>query len=191
MKHKNQLLIVLLALLLLLSPKTNFAQVNPYPLTKKTDVEDNYHGTPVKDPYRWLELIEDSTTQTWVQSQNKYTKSYSKKLLGDDYYFDEIRKMGFARYYYHEKKIYPDKYKYEIFTQYEDLYTPAKLFYVDVNKRFPKLILDPRKLREFKGQIVSIDYWSRSTNEKFLVIDVSRSGSDWSELYIYDLEKGE
>ena len=41
-----------------------------YPKAKKVDVVDDYHGTRVADPYRWLENAEDPDTTKWVDAQN-------------------------------------------------------------------------------------------------------------------------
>lgn len=47
-----------------------------YPLSKKVDQQDNYHGTMVADPYRWLEDANSAETKEWVDAQNKLTQSY-------------------------------------------------------------------------------------------------------------------
>lgn len=36
-----------------------------YPTARKDDVVDDYHGTPVADPYRWLEDTEAPDTRAW------------------------------------------------------------------------------------------------------------------------------
>ncbi len=51
------------------------AQIN-YPLTRKVDTVDQYHGTSVADPYRWLEDDNSEETKAWVQEQNKVTFAY-------------------------------------------------------------------------------------------------------------------
>ncbi|MDB5088985.1 MAG: family peptidase, partial [Mucilaginibacter sp.] len=55
-------------------------QMNPktiaYPATKKVDTVNNYFGTEVPDPYRWLEDDRAADTKAWVQAENKVTQAY-------------------------------------------------------------------------------------------------------------------
>lgn len=51
-----------------------------YPTTKKGDVVDNYFGTPVPDPYRWLEDDKSAETAQWVKAQNDFTFAYLSKI---------------------------------------------------------------------------------------------------------------
>src|SRR5690242_5959317 len=51
-----------------------------YPQTNKTDVTDNYHGTIVADPYRWLEDDNSPETKAWVTAQNTVTSAYLNKI---------------------------------------------------------------------------------------------------------------
>src|ERR1700736_93231 len=51
-----------------------------YPKTRKGDVIDDYHGTKVADPYRWLEDDNSAETKAWVQAENKVTFDYLSKL---------------------------------------------------------------------------------------------------------------
>ena len=53
-----------------------------YPITKKdTTVKDNYFGTEVADPYRWLENDTSSQTKAWVTAENEVTQNYLKQIL--------------------------------------------------------------------------------------------------------------
>ncbi|MBD4086096.1 hypothetical protein GUH71_19455, partial [Xanthomonas citri pv. citri] len=61
-------------ILVLLAVQSAFAL--KYPSTKTEDVTDNYHGTTVKDPYRWLENNESPDTKKWIEDENKVTFSY-------------------------------------------------------------------------------------------------------------------
>lgn len=58
---------------------TNNEKMN-YPTTKKGDVVDNYFGTPVPDPYRWLEDDKSAETAQWVKAQNDFTFAYLSKI---------------------------------------------------------------------------------------------------------------
>src|SRR5690349_19561458 len=51
-----------------------------YPQTAKVFQSDNYHGTEVRDPYRWLEDDNAPATKAWVEAQNKVTFAYLEKL---------------------------------------------------------------------------------------------------------------
>ncbi|HEV3250698.1 MAG TPA: hypothetical protein VGZ71_07080, partial [Puia sp.] len=51
-----------------------------YPLTEKTNQADDYHGTKVPDPYRWLENDTSAETKAWVQQENKLTFGYLGKI---------------------------------------------------------------------------------------------------------------
>jgi prolyl oligopeptidase len=51
-----------------------------YPKTSRGDVVDNYHGTRVADPYRWLEQLDSTQTAQWVEAQNKISRPYLEVL---------------------------------------------------------------------------------------------------------------
>ena len=51
-----------------------------YPATKKVDQTDDYHGTKVADPYRWLEDLDSDETQAWVEAENKVTFAYLAQI---------------------------------------------------------------------------------------------------------------
>ena len=47
-----------------------------YPEARTVDAVDDYHGTRVEDPYRWLEPSEHPEVQAWVEAQNAVTREY-------------------------------------------------------------------------------------------------------------------
>ncbi|HEX5134379.1 MAG TPA: hypothetical protein VFW81_03205, partial [Thermoanaerobaculia bacterium] len=73
---------VLLILLALGRPGTAAAQAPTYPATRRDDVVDDYFGTKVPDPYRWLEQLESPDTVDWVKAQSKLTSRYLGSLPG-------------------------------------------------------------------------------------------------------------
>src|ERR1035437_5391608 len=48
-----------------------------YPVAKKTDQIDDYFGTKISDPYRWLENTQSAETKEWIKAENKLTQYYS------------------------------------------------------------------------------------------------------------------
>ncbi len=65
---------------LILSAIAREAQKFEYPVTRKVDHMDDYHGTKVPDPYRWLEDDRAAETEKWVEAQNKVTFAYLEKI---------------------------------------------------------------------------------------------------------------
>ena len=58
---------------------TNSEPMN-YPSTKKGEVVDTYFGTPMPDPYRWLEDDKSAETAEWVKKQNEFTFAYLSQI---------------------------------------------------------------------------------------------------------------
>src|SRR2546423_13632683 len=51
-----------------------------YPVAHKGEVVDDYHGTKVADPYRWLEDLDSAETKAWVEAENKLTFDYLNQI---------------------------------------------------------------------------------------------------------------
>ncbi|MEO8112695.1 MAG: S9 family peptidase, partial [Ginsengibacter sp.] len=66
---------ILYFLMIMIITTNTFAQIK-YPDTKKVKQEDDYFGTIVADPYRWLEDDNSEATKDWVQAENKVTEKY-------------------------------------------------------------------------------------------------------------------
>src|SRR6185295_14107827 len=56
------------------------AQKPAYPPTQKGDVVDDYFGTKVPDPYRWMEDLDSKPVADWVAAQNAVTFRYLDQL---------------------------------------------------------------------------------------------------------------
>ena len=55
-------------------------QTIAYPPARKGDVVDDYHGTKVADPYRWLEDVDSPDTRAWVEAENRVTFAYLEQI---------------------------------------------------------------------------------------------------------------
>src|SRR5262245_12105237 len=67
-----------LSILVLFAPSL-LAKGFSYPNTRRTDQTDDYHGTQVADPYRWLEDSDSPEVKSWIDSENAVTRAYIDK----------------------------------------------------------------------------------------------------------------
>src|ERR1700747_1195986 len=64
-----------------------------YPDTKKIDVVDDYFGTKVADPYRWMESLDSPDVAAWVAAQNRVTSDYLARLPLREHFKQRITEL--------------------------------------------------------------------------------------------------
>ncbi len=70
-----------------------------YPTSKVVSQVDDYHGTKVDDPFRWLEDVDAQDTKTWVSEQNRLTFDYLASIPARERFKDRLTKLwNFERY---------------------------------------------------------------------------------------------
>lgn len=159
-----------------------------YPDTPKSDVTDDYHGTPVSDPYRWLEETEDADdpqVKAWTEAQNQLTRNYLNQIPALDKIkarltelwnfpkYETIRKAG-GKYY---------------FTKNDGLQNQAVLYVQDSLEADAHPLLDPNKLSN-DGTVALMEQ-TYSPDGSILAYNLAASGSDWQEIHILDTTSGE
>src|SRR5690349_18390071 len=113
-----------------------------YPRTRHTEQKDNYHGTIVADPFRWLEDDTSPQTKAWVDAENKVTFGYLEKLPERKALKDRLTKLwNFERYGvpFKEGRRY-------FFTKNDGLQNQSVLYTAESLSDPPRLLLDPNKL---------------------------------------------
>lgn len=155
-----------------------------YPIAQKDSVVDDYYGVKVADPYRWLENDTSAATLEWVEQQRKVTDAYLSSLPGRD----EIRSKITALMDY-EKIGAPSMKngKYYYFRN-SGLQNQSVLYCSSSADDEGKVLLDPNTLSE--DGTVALQGVSVSEDGKYLAYTISRSGSDWVEIYVKDIESG-
>ena len=166
--------------LLLLIPFYVEAQIK-YPETKKLDTKDDYHGTMVADPYRWLEDDNSTETKEWVIAQNELTNQYLSAIP----YRDEIKKR-FEELWDFQKYTAPYKHgAYYYFAKNDGLQNQYVYYRVKNLKDEPELFFDPNKLSDDGTAALSVMNFSK--NAKYMAYSISQSGSDWQTGFIMDV----
>ena len=156
-----------------------------YPKAEKVDTVDVYFGTEVADPYRWLENDTSAAMAAWVEAENKVTNEYlaqipfRKQLLERLTNLANYEKIG-APFKKHGKYY---------FYKNDGLQNQSVLYVQDSLEGEPRVFLDPNKLSD--DGTVALTGLSFSHDGKYAAYTISRSGSDWTEIYVLDTVTGQ
>ena len=154
------------------------------PVTAKTHVVENYHGTAVADPYRWLEDDNSAETKAWVAAQNKVTFAYLNAIPGRDAIKARLTKLwNFERYGVPFKE--GGRYFY---SRNDGLQNQSVFYTVDSLDAAPRVLLDPNTLSA--DGTVALAGLSISDDGNLLAYGTSASGSDWEEWHVRDVRTG-
>src|SRR4051794_9460146 len=144
-----------------------------YPKTKKVDQVDDYHGTKVADPYRWLEadVRESTEVKDWVDAQNKITNAYLEAIPQRE----AIKKRLTELWNYERYSLPTKKGGLYFYTRNDGLQNQSVLYVADSPKAKPRVLLDPNKWS--KDGTISLGGMSVSPEAKFLAYGKSEGGS--------------
>jgi prolyl oligopeptidase len=156
------------------------AQSLNYPETKKGTQSDNYFGTKIDDPYRWLENDTAMETGEWVKTENAVTQQYLSNIPFRQKIHDRLTEL-----WNYERVSAPDKEgDWYSFYKNDGLQNQSVLFVKKGLNGKAEVLLDPNKLS--KDGTVAIQATAFSKHQKYFAYAVSASGSDWQEIYIMD-----
>lgn len=152
-----------------------------YPVTVKEEVSEEYFGTRVNDPYRWLENDTSAATAAWVEAQNKVTNAYLAQIP-----FREKLKERLTALNDYEKIGTPFKKNgVYYFFKNDGLQNQSVLYRKASLEGEAEVLLDPNSLSD--DGTVALSGISFSKDGKYLAYTISRSGSDWVEIFVMDL----
>ncbi len=153
-----------------------------YPATRKADQVDDYHGTKVADPYRWLEDPDSEETKAWVEAQNEVTFGY----LGEIPVREQI-KQRLTQLWDYEKFGIPFKEGNRYFYFKNDgLQNQSVLYTLTSLDAEPTVLIDPNTLSE--DGTIALSGLSISEDGKLMAYGLSTSGSDWTEWKVREVE---
>ncbi len=152
-----------------------------YPESKKVEVVEDFFGTKVVDPYRWLEDETSPEVKAWVDAQNKLTFEYLDKIP-----YREKLKARLTELFNYPRISAPfrrgDTY---FFTKNNGLQNQSVYYIQKGVNGTPEVFLDPNKFSADGTSTLSA--FSLSKDGKYLAYGMSTGGSDWVEIQVMEV----
>jgi len=157
------------------------AQSITYPVTRKSDVADDYHGTTVADPYRWLEDVDSPETRAWVEAENRVTFAYLEQIPERE----RIRRRLTELWDYPKYGAPFKKGGRYFFFKNSGLQNQSVLFSQSSLTAQAEVLLDPNTLSP--DGTVALSILAFTEDGRTMVYGTSGSGSDWQEFRVRDI----
>ena len=154
-----------------------------YPQTAREDVVDNYFGTEVADPYRWLEDDNSEATAAWVAAQNEVTFDYLHSLPSRDKIKSRLEQL-----WDYPTQSAPTKHgDWYYISRNSGLQNQSVIYRKrDLESAEEEVFLDPNTLSE--DGTVALNTATFSKDGKLFAYSLASAGSDWVEIFVMDAE---
>lgn len=150
---------------------------------KKSDIVEDFHGTKVPDPYRWLEDSTAQDTIDWGKWMSEQSDAYFEQISTREKDRERLTEL-----FNYPKYFVPKKVKNRLFYQKNDgLQNQAVLYMKEGEKE--SVLIDPNILSE-DGTVAMTNY-SFSKDGNYIAYATSTHGSDWQEIHVIDIDSGE
>jgi prolyl oligopeptidase len=185
MRNKLKIVFLMVALALFVSCQKNPPDVEhlqiSYPETKKVDQVDDYFGTSVPDPYRWLEDDTAEDVKAWVDEQNELTFGYLEQIP-----FREKVRQRISDLYNYPKYSSPSRVgEYYLFSKNDGLQNQSVIYIQKGLEGESEVFIDPNELSP--DGTIRIGLLGASYDNKYMAISRSEAGSDWREIRIMEV----
>jgi len=152
-----------------------------YPAAKTVDQSDVYHGTTVKDPYRWLENADNPETLAWVEQQNQLSRDYVKGYTG----YEAMRERLTKLWNYEKYRLPVPRGERYFFVKNDGLQNQSVLYVQTGMKGEPAVVLDPNTWSD--DGTVALSSWTPSMDGSLLAYAQSANGSDGQVIKVADV----
>jgi len=182
------ILFIIILITFTLSP-TSAITVDPpdeilYPPAGMDDTVDDYHGTEVKDPYRWLEDADSEETIQWTEMENELTESF----ISSNQDRENIKERLTGLWNYPKYSVPTKKEERYFFYKNDGLQNQSVLYMQKDLKGEALTVLNPNEFSE--DGTVSLNRTSISKDGTLIAYGISESGSDWQEIKIRNIDTG-
>ncbi|HVR30999.1 MAG TPA: prolyl oligopeptidase family serine peptidase [Thermoanaerobaculia bacterium] len=156
-----------------------------YPATQRVDQIDDYHGTPVPDPYRWLEDLEAEPVRAWVEEQNGLSRPFLEALPAR-----AAIERRLSELWNYERRGVPWKEGSRYFWYRNDgLQNQDVLVVADAVDASPRVLIDPNTWTE--DGTAALAGVAVSKDGRYASYARSEAGTDWRDWRVRDVETGE
>jgi prolyl oligopeptidase len=154
----------------------------PYPSAEKGAVVDDYFGTKVADPYRWMENLDSKKVADWVSAENKLTFDYLAKLPLREHFQKRITEL----WNYPKVSIPRLEGGRYFYANNSGLQRQGPVYMRAGLSGPPTMVIDPNALSP-DGSI-SMAQWAPSRDGRLLAYGLSQGGADWRTLHVRDID---
>ncbi|MBC8424150.1 S9 family peptidase [bacterium] len=183
------LLLVCFAAVLLAGCGESYTEREPmtfvYPESHKVEQVDDYHGTQVADPYRWLEDVDSDETKAWVVAQNEVAFGYLESIPARDKIKERLTELwDYPKFGapFREGERY-------FFSKNDGLQNQSVIYVQEGLAGEPHVLIDPNTLSE--DGTIALGGLRVSRDGRKLAWATNVSGSDWRTWYVRDIDTGQ
>lgn len=176
-----------IGLTILLAACTRVGKIKtmPYPDTPRGEVVDNYFGTEVADPYRWLEDDNSAETAAWVEAENAVTTNYLEQIP-----FRNAIRERLTELWDYPKESAPARHgDYDYYYYNDGLQSQSILYREPAGGGEREVFLDPNTLSD--DGTVALAALSFSKDDRYVAYAEAASGSDWVVIRVKEVASGE
>jgi prolyl oligopeptidase len=170
---------------------TASAQKLVYPPAAKGPTVDDYHGTKVADPYRWLENPASPETRAWIEAENKLTFDFLEKIPSRVHFRERLTQLWNFERYEDAPSFVGGR---TFFEKNDGLQNQNVVYVIDKPGDEPRMLLDPNGLSP-DGTVAVARLGGRtayypSDDGKKIAYAIASGGSDWNEWHVRDVASG-
>jgi len=155
-----------------------------YPVARKIEQTDDYFGTAVSDPFRWMEEVDSAELKTWIDAENELTQEYLAKVpLREKMQRRLMELINFERYTAPERRGTRYFYSHNSGLQNQNV-----LYWQEGLEGEPKVLLDPNMFSE--DGTVAISSISITDDGMLAAYSIADAGSDWVKWHVRNVTTG-
>ena len=155
-----------------------------YPAARTVEQVDDYHGTKVSDPYRWMENLDDPELQPWIAAENTLVSNFISDVPNRD-----KLKTRLTELWDYERFGVPENHGGRYFyTRNDGLQNQSPIYVQDTIDGASRLLMDPNTLSA--DGTIALSETSVSPDGKLFAYALSDGGSDWRTIKVRNVETG-